>query len=127
MNDQLMTSIPSNTYKAIKLLYCSLGVMVSVVILSLRQQEAMIPYLIGSLIPLSLCFVFIMQIGKKKNWARITLLIFLIITIPIKGMGFLTTLSIDLIGGILSLTVLIIQVIATILLFSKSSSVWFKS
>lgn len=118
-------SIPVTILMAIRLLYLSLGIMLLSIFLSLTKQDAMLPYLIGNIIPLLLIFLFISKISKKKNWARITLIVLVIITIPFKGIGLISSLSNSLLDGLISLCMIALQIVAVVLLLKKSSAQWY--
>jgi hypothetical protein len=69
---------------------------------------------------------FIYKIGQGRNWARITFLVLFIIGVPMTIYSYLTT-PIDIFSLLLGLASTIMQLVALVFLFQKSSSDWFKS
>jgi len=78
------------------------------------------------LFSLSFAGFFIHMIGKGRNWARITLLVLFIISVPFSAPALLRSLTINPILGIIDIGQLGLQVAAYVLLFQKPSSDWFK-
>ena len=70
---------------------------------------------------------FIYMIGRGKNWARITFLVFFIIGIPLAGRSLFQSLLRNPVSGILGIVEIILEIIALVFLFQKPSSDWFKS
>ncbi len=70
---------------------------------------------------------FTYKIGQRANWARIVMLILIIITVIMKliSLGFVFSLSFFI--GLLLLAIVVLQVIALCFLFSKPANAWFKS
>lgn len=77
----------------------------------------------------SLAFIafLIYKIGKCRNWARITYLIFFIIGLPMSVPNSLPLWLTNPISGIIGIGGTILSIIALIFLFQKPSSNWFKS
>ena len=76
---------------------------------------------------LAILAFFIFMIGKGKNWARITFLVFFIIGIPLAGRSLFQSLLRNPVSGILGIVEIILEIIALVFLFQKPSSDWFKS
>jgi len=70
---------------------------------------------------------FIYMIGQGKNWARITFLVLFIIGIPFSVLPAIVLLVTNPISAMFSAGITILQLIALIFLFQKSSSDWFHS
>jgi hypothetical protein len=130
---------PKNVSTAIKLLYLSLilGIInsVLVVITLINSPVTSLPsaYLgITTGITIFILFVtlallafFIYKIGKGKNWARILYLILFLIGIPSAVINLIQFFTTWAISGIIGFCEIILDAVAVILLFQKSSSAWF--
>jgi len=68
----------------------------------------------------------IYMIGKGKNWARITLLVLVILGTPLVVTQALQSLAANRIPSLLDIATLVIEIIALIFLFQKPSSEWFR-
>lgn len=77
-------------------------------------------------ISLAIISFFIYMIGKGKNWARIIFLVLFIIGIPFSILPLVQSLMANPISGIIAIGQTILQIVALVLLFQKSSSDWFK-
>ncbi len=127
---------PQKVDTAVKLLYASLGLgIISSVLFPPRLDEvssfgsALNDSLFSFFIfgPLSLLYY---MIGKGKNWARITFLIFFIIGIPLSIVTvprFLLLSNIPVIEGSLFLAHTGMSLVALVFLFQEESSAWFKA
>ena len=69
---------------------------------------------------------FIWKIGQGKNWARITYLVLFMLGVPFTIYSYLTS-EISTFSIILGIAGIILQIVALVFLFQKSSSDWFKS
>ena len=128
---------PQKVDTAVKLLYASLGLgIISSVLFPPRLDEVSS---FGSALNDSLFFFFIFgplfllyyMIGKGKNWARITFLVFFIIGIPLSIATFPLYLLLfsytPFIDGSLFLAHTGMQLVALVFLFQEESSAWFKA
>jgi len=69
---------------------------------------------------------FIFMIGKGRNWARITFLVFFIISIPFAAFPLMQSVGANPISGRIGIIIIIIQIVALVFLFQKLSSDWFR-
>jgi len=69
---------------------------------------------------------FIWKIGQGRNWARITYLVLFILGVPFIIYSYLTS-EVSTLSIILGIAGMILQIVALVFLFQKSSSNWFKS
>ena len=76
---------------------------------------------------LGICFLFVSKIAAGRNWARIILLVLLVIGLPLAIPGYIAELRTSLLPGSLSIIVAILQVVGTYLLFTKNSNQWFRT
>jgi hypothetical protein len=79
------------------------------------------------LIVMTVFFFLAFMIGMGRNWARIVLLILIIIGLPVSIPGYLQELRVSLWHGVVSFVVATLQVIAIVLLFTKPANAWFKA
>ncbi len=75
---------------------------------------------------LGICFLFVSKIAAGRNWARIILLVLLVIGLPLAIPGYIAELRTSLLLGSLSIIVAILQLIGTYLLFTRKSNLWFR-
>ncbi len=73
-----------------------------------------------------ICFFFVSKIAAGRNWARIVFLVLLIIGLPLATPTYIAELRTNLPYGLVSIVVAIIQVLALVLLFAKTSNPWFR-
>ena len=120
---------PSKVRKGMILLYITLGIGFLRGFMEAPQLSQQIP---TGRIFFIMFFVFIMMwffiymIGKGKNWARITFLVLFILGIPISVLPMYHSLITKPFSGILGIAQAIMQIVALVLLFQKSSSDWYK-
>lgn len=74
-----------------------------------------------------ICFFFVAMVASRKNWARFVFLILLIIGLPFAIPIYLAELRVNLLYGLVSIAVAILQIVGIVLLFTKTSNQWFKS
>lgn len=113
---------PAEVKAAIRLLYVSLIVGV---LNSLLFAKVPVFILFGWLI-LGLIWVLIFMISRGKNWARITFLILFIAGIPIGILSLPQSFATNPLSGFIELGISVLDIIALVFLFRKSSSDWFK-
>ena len=132
---------PQKVNTAVKLLYASLGLgIISSVLFppGLDEVSSFDSALNDSLfifftagLTFGLIWLLIYMIGKGKNWARITFLVFFIIGIPLSIVTFpLYLLSLSdtpVIDGSLFLVQTGMDLVALVFLFQGESSAWFKA
>ena len=76
---------------------------------------------------LSVCFFFVSKIAAGRNWARITLLILIIIQLPFTILGSIAEIRTNLLHGSISIIIVSLQLLGTYLLFTRNSNLWFRS
>jgi hypothetical protein len=75
---------------------------------------------------LTILFYLIMKISAGRNWARILLLVLVILNTPFAIPFYIAEARSNVVPGTLSLVIVVLQLIATVLLFTKNSNRWFK-
>lgn len=131
---------PQKVNTAVKLLYASLGLgIISSVLFppGLDEVSSFDSALNDSLfifftagLTFGLTWLLIYMIGKGKNWARITFLVFFIIGIPLSIVTFPLFLLLSdtpVIDGSLFLVQTGMDLVALVFLFQEESSAWFKA
>lgn len=131
---------PQKVNTAVKLLYASLGLgIISSVLFppGLDEVSSFDSALNDSLfifftagLTFGLTWLLIYMIGKGKNWARITFLVFFIIGIPLSIVTFPLFLLLSdtpVIDGSLFLVQTGMDLVALVFLFQGESSAWFKA
>ena len=120
---------PDKVSTAVKLLYSTLviGVVRLILEASTIAQTAPLGFIIFiGFFTLATSAFFMYMIGKGRNWARITFLVFVIIGIPLSILPLLQSFATSPISGILGIGQAVLQIIALVFLFQKPSSDWFK-
>lgn len=127
---------PRKVNTAVNLLYASLGIGVinsGLMPSELDEFSSSGSVLIDAFFTLGLLWFMAYMIGKGKNWARITFLVFFIMGFPLSIVVlpmYLSLLSLSytpIILGILNLVQTGMQLIAMVFLFQGESSAWFKA
>ena len=125
---------PEKVTNAVNLLWIGIGLGVINVFLTLinsintMEDSSLITYFIlQSLFTIAILSFLIYMIGKGRNWARITFLVLFIAGALIIIPQLIILLMTNTFIGILTLIHSILQLIALVLLFEKTSSDWFKS
>jgi len=129
--DQNMHLRPEKIENAIKLLYMSIGFSVWAIILqSIRMQESLTDgyslffLLINPFISLGLIAFLVYKIKQGRNWARITWLVLMLLGLPSALIG---VLAFEPMKSLIIIGQTIIQIVATVFLFQKTSSEWFQA
>ena len=120
---------PEKVSAAIKLLYITLGIgaLRGILEASIRAQMASPLFVISvSFGVFGVVGFFIYMIGRGRNWSRITFTVLFIIGLPFSVQTLIENLTTNPISGLLGIGQTVIQVIALIFLFQKTSSAWFK-
>lgn len=76
---------------------------------------------------LGIFFFLVNRVAARRNWARIILLVLLLIGLPFAIPGYVFELKASVLRGSLSVLVAILQILGMCLLFTKDSNGWFKS
>ena len=123
------SSRPDKIRKAVTLLYVTVGVGVlrSIMEAARLSQGLSVAFAMFIMFAvLGIMWFFIHMIGKGRNWARITVLVFFIIGIPFSVVPLLQSLAANPISGVLGIGQVAIQAVALVILFQKPSSDWFR-
>lgn len=124
---------PDSVSNALILLWISLGIGVLNSIINFSNSVNLAQgygsgfVIFTILFTLAFMAFFIYMIGKGKNWARITFLVLFIIGIPFSVLPAIVLLVTNPISAMFTAGITILQLIALIFLFQKSSSDWFHS
>ena len=78
------------------------------------------------LVFLAVFFLFVSKIGAGRNWARITLLVLLLVQLPFAVLGSIAEVRANLMHGSLSIVIAILQLLGVGLLFTRNSNLWFR-
>ncbi len=99
-------------------------------IFTLVQRTSGIPMLVAAIIVIAffgLLFFLVMKISAGRNWARILWLILVLLNVPFAILAYPEAVRRNVISGSLSIIIVILQLIGTILLFTRNSNLWFKT
>ena len=127
------TEMPSNVARFERLMYLSLGIGVLVSALTWTRLVAQAGRVGGATfvfwvqaitLAIIVCFIWLVA-RRRKNWARWLLLIIGVLGLPGYFRMLAPTLHFAPIAGILSLTQLVLQVIATVMIFTGNARDWF--
>jgi len=127
--EQNQTTRPPRVGTAVKLLYITLGIGVlrSIMDASIYTEMASPAFvMLISFFVLGVMGFFIFMIGKGRNWARTTFLVFFIISIPFAAFPLMQSVGANPISGRIGIIQIIIQIVALVFLFQKLSSDWFR-
>ena len=127
--EQNQTTRPPRVGTAVKLLYITLGIGVlrSIMDASMYTEMASPAFvMLISFFVLGVMGFFIFMIGKGRNWARISFLVFFIISIPFAAFPLMQSVGANPISGRIGIIIIIIQIVALVFLFQKLSSDWFR-
>ena len=99
-------------------------------VFDLKQKVSGSAFLVAILLLavfLGVCFFFVSKIAAGRNWARITLLVLIIIQLPFTILGSIAEIRTNLPHGSISIIIVILQLLGTYLLFTTNSNLWFRS
>jgi len=120
---------PQSVTRAVQLFTASLAIGGIRAVFDLTQRVSGIYFFIALLVLvlfLGIFFFFISRVAAGRNWARILLLILLLIGLPFAIPGYVFELRVSLLRGSLSVLVAILQIVGMCLLFTKDSNGWFR-
>jgi len=123
-------SRPTQTTRGVQLLFVSLAVGLSRAIFGLTQRVSGAALILAALIVIAVfCLVFflIWKISARRNWARIILLVLVLVNLPFAVMANVGELKQSISSGVLSILIEVILWIGTYLLFTRNSNLWFRS
>ena len=121
---------PKETTLAVQFLYASLAIGLLRAVFGLSQRTSGAPLILAALIVVSvfaLGFFVVWKISSGRNWARIILLVLVLINLPFAVLGNISELKRSVLSGAFSIFIEVILWIGTYLLFTKNSNLWFRS
>lgn len=124
---------PASVTKGVTLLYTAIALaFLAVLALTLytfshQPLQFPLPRAIAVEVIIIILFLFLTyQIGKGANWARVTMLILVILNVISKIAYTPIVFATSFMVGVSSIVVMILQIIAMCFLYSKASNSWFK-
>ena len=130
MTNQQISTPPQKVDLAVKLLYgvVAIGVvrMIINIINHIEVRSIGMTHLIHAL-AFVLSSYFIYQLSKQQNWARITLLVILIVEIPLSILPMFDAITHSLLNNGLGLIQTVLFVSAMVLLYRPEASAWFNN
>jgi hypothetical protein len=121
---------PRAVARAVQFLASALAIGLLNSIVTLVQRTSGIPMLIVLIIVIaffSLLFVLVIKISAGRNWARIIWLVLVLCNSPFAILAYPEAVRKSVVSGTLSIIIVILQLIGTALLFTKSSNPWFRT
>ena len=121
---------PKETTSAIQFLYTSLAIGLIRAVFGLTQRISGAALVLAALIVISvfaLGFFLVWKISAGRKWARIVLLVLVLINLPFVVLANISELKRSVWSGALSILIEIILWIGTYLLFTRKSNHWFRS
>lgn len=128
MSDESNHAAAARVRTAVSLLWLSLAVGLLVLMFDANATAANVPpallYSIAAISALLMAF-FIYQIGRGRNWARITFLVLFLLGSISFVSGLTGLFNRSVVAGTLSTAQAIMQMVALYFVFSKPGSLWF--
>jgi hypothetical protein len=121
---------PKETTLAIQLLYASLAIGLIRAVLGLTQRTSGAALVLAALIVISvfaLGFFLVWKVSAGRKWARIIMLVLVLINLPFAVLANISELKRSVWSGALSILIEVILWIGTYLLFTRNSNHWFRS
>lgn len=121
---------PKEAATAVLFLIASLAIGLIRAIFGLTQRTSGVPLILAALIVtavFALGFFLVWKISAPRNWARIILLVLVIINLPFAILMNVGELKQSIWSGALSIFIEVLLWIGTYLLFTKNSNLWFRS
>jgi hypothetical protein len=121
---------PIEVTRAVQLLTSALVIGFIASAIRLRGQVSgttLVVALLILIVFLTIFFYLIRKISAGRNWARLVLLVLVLLGTPFAIPAYIAEVSRNVVPGTLSIIIIILQVIATVLLFLKNSNRWFRS
>jgi hypothetical protein len=128
MSIKELSERPPKVVLAIKLLYLVVGIgMIRAVMTVLRHADVRSPYffILTKLFIYTGSLFLIYQLGKCKNWAKVSLVVILAVSIPLTILPAFESISHNPIHTLLGFMQIILYVVALVFLFHNNSSNWF--
>ncbi len=120
---------PKKVQNAVTILYVTLGIGIvrAVMEASANAEMAGVGFLMFvTLVVFAVMVFLIAMIGRGRNWARITLLVFFLLGLPLSILPLIRSFTNSPISGVLGLAQVILQIVAIVFLFQQEASAWFK-
>ena len=120
---------PKKVQNAVTILYVTLGIGIVRKVMEASANVEMAGvgfFIVVTLITFAFRVFLIAMIGRGRNWARITLLFFLLLGLPLSILPLIRSFTISPISGVLGLAHAILQIVAIVFLFQQDASAWFK-
>lgn len=120
---------PIQVSRAVQFLTLALAIGFITSVLRLMGQVSGMALVFALLIVIaffSIYFYLIRKISVGRNWARIVLLVLVLLGTPFAVPAYIAEVRRNIVPGTLSIIIIILQLIATVLLFLKDSNRWFK-
>lgn len=121
---------PKETTSAIQFLYASLAIGLIRAVFGLTQRVSGAALILAALIVIAvfaLGFFLVWKISAGRNWARIILLVLVLINLPFAVLANVSELKRSVLSGAFSILIEVILWIGTYLLFTRNSNLWFRS
>src|SRR5258705_10054888 len=121
---------PKETTSATQFLYTSLAIGLIRAVFGLTQRASGAALILAALIVISffvLGFFLVWKISAGRNWARIILLVLVLINLPFAVLANVSELKRIVLSGAFSFLIEVILWIGTYLLFTKNSNLWFRN
>ena len=121
---------PKETTSAIQFLYASLAIGLIRAVFGLTQRVSGAALILAALIVIAvfaLGFFLVWKISAGRNWARIILLVLVLINLPFAVLANVSELKRSVLSGAFSILIEVILWIGTYLLFARNSNLWFRS
>ena len=121
---------PKETTSAIQFLYASLAIGLIRAVFGLTQRVSGAALILAALIVVAvfaLGFFLVWKISAGRNWARIILLVLVLINLPFAVLANVSELKRSVLSGAFSILIEVILWIGTYLLFTRNSNLWFRS
>ncbi len=124
---------PSEVTRAVQLLSASLAIGLLRSILNLVQRTSGTTLIVALVVVVAffvVCSFIVLKISAGKNWARIVVLIIVVILlcfIPFAVPAYLQELRQNVFVGLLGILITLLQLVGTYLLFTKNSNQWFRT
>lgn len=75
---------------------------------------------------LGVLFFFVSRIAAGRNWARIVLLVLLVLQLPFTVLGSIAEVRANPMHGAVTIVIAVLQLLGAVLLFTKNSNRWFR-
>jgi hypothetical protein len=121
---------PKETTSSIQFLYASLAIGLMRAVFLLTQRASGAALILTALIVISvfaLGFFLVWKISAGRNWARMILLVLVLINLPFAVRANVSELNRSVLSGVFSFLIEVILWIGTYLLFTKNSNLWFRN